>query len=509
MADPILSHQALTLSEQLPVLPVLIPFLAAPLIAVIGVRALAWPIAFVASLLSFAASVALMLEVRDGSELLYYLGGWEPPFGIEYRIDAANALVLVLISGISTIVLPFAYQSLRSQVSLKHHTLMYSCFLLVLVGLLGITISGDAFHIFVFLEISSLSTYVLVAMGAERDRRALTAAYDYLINGTIGATFYVIGIGFLYMTTGTLNLGDIADRIADEGANRTVQAAFAFIVVGIGLKVAIYPLHYWLPNAYTHAPTAITVFLAATATKAAVYVLIRFTYSVFVPAFEFVTHTLTFIFIPFALIAMFAASFIAIFQNNFKRMLAYSSIAQIGYMLLGIAYINASGLTGSLVHLVNHGLTKAALFMGVGLLLLHTRNSFYDQIAGFGRRMPITGAVIVVSGLSLIGVPGTVGFISKWQLVQGAFELGYWWLAALILMSSLLAIAYVWKIVETLYLDGENSARLNEPLSMVVPAVILAAACIYFGVDTTFTLGVAQTAAEVLLSGPFTLTGVE
>ena len=509
MADPITAHEALTLSAQLPVLPILIPFLAAPIIAVVGVRSVAWPIAFAASLLSFIASILLMLDVRDGSEVVYYLGGWEPPFGIEYRIDAANALLLVLISGISTVALPFAYESLKHHVALRHHTLMYSCFMLTMVGLMGVCTSGDAFHIFVFLEISSLSTYVLVAMGAERDRRALTAAYDYLINGTIGATFYVIGIGFLYMTTGTLNLGDIADRIADEGANRTVQAAFAFIIVGIGLKVAIYPLHHWLPNAYTHAPTAITVFLAATATKAAVYVLIRFTFSVFVPAFDFVTDTLTFIFIPFALLAMFAASFIAIFQSNFKRMLAYSSIAQIGYMLLGIAYLNVSGLSGSLVHLVNHGLTKAALFMGVGLLLLHTRSTFYDQIAGFGRRMPITGAVIVIAGLSLIGVPGTVGFISKWQLVSGAFELGYWWLAALILMSSLLAIAYVWRVVEVLYLQGGSSERLKEPMIMVIPAVILAGACIWFGVDTTFTLDVARQAADVLLSGPFTLTGVE
>jgi len=506
MADPVTSP-AMTLMDQVPVLPVLVPFLAAPLIAVIGSRYTAWPIAFAASLASFVASVLLMLQVMDGSEISYRLGGWEPPFGIEYRIDAANALVLVLISAISTVVLPYAKRSLKHHVAEKHHTLMYATFMLTMVGLMGICITGDAFNIFVFLEISSLSTYVLVAMGAERDRRALTAAYDYLIMGTIGATFFVIGIGLLYMTTGTLNLGDIADRIAGQGDNRTVQAAFAFIVVGMGLKVAIYPLHHWLPNAYTHAPTAITVFLAATATKAAVYVLVRFVFSVFVPAFDFVTHTLTWIFIPFALLAMFAASFVAVFQNNFKRMLAYSSIAQLGYMLLGLALLTATGVSATMVHLFNHGITKAALFMGVGLLLLHTKTSFYDQIAGFGRRMPITGAAIVVSGLSLIGVPGTAGFVSKFQLVQAAFELDMWWLAVLILLSSLLAIAYVWRVIEALYLaDGPND-RLEEPLIMVIPAVLMAGACIWFGIDTTYTLGVAETAAEVLLSGPFSLNG--
>ena len=506
MADPVVSP-AMTLMDQMPVLPVLVPFLASPLIAVVGSRKLAWPIAFGAVLASFIASVLLMLQVMDGSEISYRLGGWGPPFGIEYRIDAANALMLVLISGIATVMMPYALRSLKHHVSEKHHTLVYATFLLTMVGLMGVCITGDAFNIFVFLEISSLSTYALVAMGAERDRRALTAAYDYLIMGTIGATFFVIGIGLLYMTTGTLNLGDIADRIQGQGDNRTVQAAFAFIVVGMGLKVAIYPLHHWLPNAYTHAPTAITVFLAATATKAAIYVLLRFVFSVFVPAFEFVTHTLTWIFIPFALLAMFAASFVAIFQNNFKRMLAYSSIAQIGYMLLGISLLTTTGVSATIVHLFNHGITKAALFMGVGLLLLHSKTSFYDQIAGFGRRMPITGFAIVIAGLSLIGVPGTAGFVSKFQLVQAAFELDMWWLAILILLSSLLAIAYVWRVVETLYLAEGPNDRMEEPLIMVIPAIILAAACIYFGIDTTYTLGVANTAAEVLVSGPFSLNG--
>ncbi|MEM0977837.1 MAG: monovalent cation/H+ antiporter subunit D family protein [Pseudomonadota bacterium] len=509
MAGPVEAHEALSLADQLPILPVLIPFVAAPLIAVIGRRELAWPLAFLASAAAFVCSILLLLQVMDGSEIRYDIGGWEPPFGIEYRIDALNALVLVLISGISTLVLPYAWRSLKHHIGEKHHTLVYACFMLTMVGLMGVCITGDAFNIFVFLEISSLSTYVLVAMGAERDRRALSAAYDYLIMGTIGATFFVIGLGLLYMSTGTLNLGDIADRIAGQGDNRTVQAAFAFIVVGMGLKVAIYPLHHWLPNAYVHAPSAISAFLAATATKAAVYVLLRFTFSVFVPAFDFVAHTLTFIFMPFALLAMFAASFVAIFQNNFKRMLAYSSIAQIGYMLLGISLLNLEGISGTIVHLVNHGLTKATLFMGVGLLLLHAHKSFYAQIAGFGRRMPLTGAAITVGGLSLIGVPGTAGFVSKWELVQSALELGYWWLAILVLMSSLLAIAYVWRVIETLYMADGPSNRLEEPLIMVIPAMIAAAACIYVGIDTTFTLDVAQTAADVLLEGPFALGGGE
>ena len=159
--------------------------------------------------------------------------------------------------------------------------------MLCFTGLLGMVATGDAFNVFVFLEISSLSTYVLVAQGASKDRRALTAAYDYLIMGTIGATFFVIGLGMLYMATGTLNMADLADRISDQGANRTVRSGFAFIIVGMGLKVAMFPLHLWLPKAYTFAPSAVTVFLSATATKAALYVLMRFVFSVYHPDFAF------------------------------------------------------------------------------------------------------------------------------------------------------------------------------------------------------------------------------
>jgi multicomponent Na+:H+ antiporter subunit D len=355
----------------------------------------------------------------------------------------------------------------------------------------------------VFLEISSLSTYVLIAQGSHRDKRALTAAYNYLIMGTIGATFFVIGIGFLYMATGTLNMADLADRIAVQSDSRTIRAAFAFIVVGVGLKVAIYPLHLWLPNAYTYAPSAITAFLAGTATKVAIYVLLRFMFSVFQPEFIAQVPTLEVIILPFALLAMFGASLTAIFQRDLKRMLAYSSIAQIGYMLLGIAFFSQAGLMATMIQLFNHGITKAALFMGVGAFVLRAGGSFYHHLNGLGKSMPWTSAAMVIAGMSLIGVPGTAGFISKWLLVQAALDAGWWPIAILIVASSLLAVIYVWRMIEALYLT-ETSAELparQAPLSMVVPLWIMALACIYLGFDSDLTLSASKTAAEGLLAG--------
>ena len=496
-------HTARTLSDHLPILVVLVPFLAAPLTVLIGSRRLAWPIAFGAALTSFVISVLLLLRVLDSGVISYAIGGWLPPLGIEYRIDAANAFVLLLVSAIGTIVLPYTIQSIKNEITPRHQTLFYTMYLLCFTGLLGVVVTGDAFNVFVFLEISSLSTYVLVAMGSCTDKRALTAAYDYLIMGTIGATFFVIGIGFLYAATGTLNMADIARYIQEHGTNRTLETAFAFIVVGMGLKAAVYPLHLWLPNAYTYAPSAVTSFLAATATKVAIYVLLRFMFTIFQPDFPFEMNAVRWVMMPLAILAMFAASLIAVFQSDFKRMLAYSSIAQIGYILLGIGMLSVTGLTATIVHLFNHGITKAALFMGVGALVLRSGSSFYAKIEGMGKVMPFTSFAIVIAGLSLIGVPGTAGFISKWVLVQAAIEQGYWPLALAIVGSSLLAIIYVWRVIETLYMKqpAEGWTRQEAPLTMLVPLWIMAGATVWFGVDTELTMTAARTAADGLLHG--------
>ena len=496
-------HIALTLSDQLPALQVLIPFVAAPLVVFFGVRSLAWPIAFLASLGSLAVSVLLLQSVIDGSELSYHMGGWAPPLGIEYRVDTANAFVLFLISGISSVVLAYARGSLKAEVPEKSHTLFYALYLLCLTGLLGVVITGDAFNVFVFLEISSLSTYVLVAQGSYRDKRALTASYNYLIMGTIGATFFVIGIGFLYMATGTLNMADLAERISEQRDSRTIRAAFAFIVVGIGLKAAIYPLHLWLPNAYVYAPSPVSAFLAGTATKMAIYVLLRFMFTVFQPEFLVEIKILEAVIIPFALIAMFAASISAFYQRDIKRMLAHSSVAQLGYMLLGIGSFSHTGLTATIIHLFNHGISKAALFMGAGCFVFAIRATSYDKLKGLGKSMPWTSAAMVIGGMSLIGIPGTAGFVSKWILVQAAFENGWWSFAFLIVLSSIIAVAYVWRMIETLYLSApiQGMTAKEAPLSMLIPLYLMAFSTIYFGFATDITLEASKAAATGLLSG--------
>jgi multicomponent Na+:H+ antiporter subunit D len=493
------------LSEHIPVLQVAVPLLSAPLCSLLrGVR-LPWLLALAVSWFAFAISILLLIQVMDSGDISYHMGNWAPPFGIEYRVDVINAFVLLIISGISAVALPYARLSVAHEVDPRRHGQFYTAYLLCLTGLLGVTITGDAFNIFVFLEISSLSAYVLIAAGARQDRRALTAAYNYLVLGTVGATFFVIGVGLLYMVTGTLNIADLAERIRPLADNRAVQAGFAFIIIGMGLKLAMFPMHTWLPNAYTYAPSTVTVFLASTATKVSVYVVLRFLFTVFGPAYGFVGLTFEYIFLPLAILAMFIGSTAAIYQTNLKRLFAYSSVAQLGYIVLGIALGNIAGLTATVLHLFNHALMKGALFMALGCVALRIGAVSINGVRGLGREMPWTFAAIAGAGLSLIGVPSTVGFISKWYLILGALENSWWPVALLIVASSLLAVIYVWKIIEAAYFgvapEGRGSVA-EAPLEMLAPLWLMVVANFYFGIDADLTTSVAgKVAATFLGSG--------
>jgi multicomponent Na+:H+ antiporter subunit D len=490
------------IGDHLPALQVVVPLLAAPLMVLVRRGTFAWLLAVAVSWTAFAIALALAFKVREAGPISYAMGSWPPPWGIEYRVDALNSFVLVLVSLVAAMVAPYARASVAAELPRDQHYLFFAMYSLCLAGLLGIAITGDAFNLFVFLEISSLSTYVLVALG--RDRRALLAAFQYLVLGTIGATFYVIGVGLLYLMTGTLNLADMALRLRDVHEIRPVLAALAFITAGVGLKLALFPLHFWLPNVYAFAPSAITAFLAASATKVSVYVLLRYYFLVFGVPLVFGRMPMAEILIALSVLAVVSASLVALFQRDLKRMFAYSSVAQIGYITLGAGLANEPGLTGAVVHLFNHGLTKGAIFLLLGGVAMRVGATSLERVAGLARTMPLTSFGIVLAGLSLIGIPGTAGFISKWYLVVGAIEHGDWWLAVLIVASALIAVAYVWRFVEMAYLRAPEpgAAQLGEaPASMLIPAWIMVAGCVYFGLDTSYSLDGARAAAGVLLGG--------
>ncbi|MGY8999507.1 MAG: monovalent cation/H+ antiporter subunit D family protein [Rhodospirillales bacterium] len=491
-----------SLYHHLPAIQVVLPLVSAPVCVIFRRTAIAWSIAMVASWLSFGISILLLEQVNSNGPISYLLGGWQVPWGIEYKVDQLSAFVLLIVTAIGSIVTLFAPNSVNKEIASDRIYLFYTMYLLTFAGLLGITITGDAFNLFVFLEISSLSSYVLISLGEKRN--ALTAAYRYLILGTIGATFYIIGVGLLYQMTGTLNIADISQRLPEVAGIKTVMVAFAFMTVGIGLKLGLFPLHVWLPNAYTYAPSIVTAFLAATATKVAVYVLLRIYFSLFgtkillsLPIQEFL--------LILGLIAIISMSLVAIYQKNTKRLLAYSSVAQVGYMVIGISMITVTGLTATIIHLFNHAVIKGALFLVIAAVFYRINSVKIEDMAGLAKSMPFTMAAFVAAGFSLIGVPLTAGFISKWYLILGAIDKGWLFVAILIIVSSLLAVIYFWKVVESVYFKERppGAIQIKEiPLTMLIPIWIMVGANFYFGINTNFTISIAEKAAKYLIGSP-------
>lgn len=488
--------------NHLPILPVLLPLIGAPACALLRKPLAAWIFACTISVLAFVCAAYLLAATWQEGVLVYAMGGWPAPWGIEYRIDLLNALVLLLVTAMGAAVLLGGRASIWQEIPAPKRPLFFVAFLLCLAGLLGITATGDAFNLFVFLEISSLSTYALVATG--RDRRALVAAFNYLVMGTIGATFILIGIGFIYMLTGTLNMADLSQRLPAVGQSRTAFAAYAFIVVGLCLKLALFPLHFWLPGAYTRAPSMVTVFLAATATKVALYALIRFSFSVFEMEFSILAVSLETIFIVLGIVAVFAGSLVAIYEPDLKRGLAYSSVAQVGFMAIGMGIGTTAGLQASLIHLFNHAVMKGTLFMALAAMVFHLGSSRFEDLRGIGRSMPLVSGCFLLGGLSLIGVPGTAGFVSKWYLVVAAADREAWLLVFLILAGSLLTAVYIWRVVETAWLapaaaSSPAEQRLRAPAGLLIVLCVMALANVYFGLDTRLPVQTAGGAAASLL----------
>lgn len=493
------------IDTHLPVLLIVVPLMAAPLCVLVRSSGRSLWLTIVVCWAVFLMASRLLMRVGTEQVIPYEMGGWSAPWGIEYRIDALAAFVVWLVAGMAAMVASFAGPSVRKEIPRHQHALFYAAYLLCVTGLMGIVVTGDLFNLFVFLEISSLSSYALISLG--NNRRALVAAFQYLVMGTIGATFVLIGIGLSYQMTGTLNMVDLGEQLrplTDDVAsvNRTALVAFAFLSVGVSIKIALFPLHQWLPNAYASAPSTVTAFLAATSTKVSVYVLLRIAFLVYRPEFTFGLLPLRGELMTLALIGIFIASTAAIFQHDVKRLLAYSSIAQIGYIVLGISLATVDGVAAGVLHIFNHALIKGGLFMAMGCLAMQLPGLTIQELQGIGRKMPWTTLAWVLGGLGLIGVPVTGGFVSKWYLVIAAMDEGFGVVAALVLFGSLLAVAYVWRVVETAYFKPPTAAVANAteaPWSMLVPTYLVIGASLLFGVWTTFPTEMAQQAAVAIV----------
>ncbi len=489
------------LTAQAPILVVAGPLIGASAAALSPGARTAWMVSVLTAAFALWMSVAVVTEVAREGVVDYALGGFAPPLGIALRIDALGATMALLIASVGLLGALYSGHALSSEVYPGKHGLFQAGYLLCLAGFLGLVFTGDAFNAFVFLEVSSIGTYALVAVGEARDRRALPAAFNYLIFGTVGATFYVLGVGFLYGATGTLNLVDMSVRLAALGDNFAVQAGLAFIVAGLGVKAAIFPLHGWLPGAYAGAPSLVSVFLAATATKSAIYLIVRFVFDVF-PTGGFGQTFLALIVAPLAAAAAIVCSVQAIFEKEVRRILAFSSVAQVGFIMLGISLATTGGLSAGVFYLVAHALMKGALFMGVGALAISVKARTVEEFYGLGREAPWSAAAFAVGAASLAGVPLTMGFLAKWSLIAGALEAGALWVVATLAVGSLLTLVYVGRLLEAMFFRAPlpGATRAHEaPFGVLVPLLVMAGLSVWFGVDSSLPESLSRASATGLI----------
>ncbi len=473
MSQVILTHA--------PILLLLVPLATALFIPLLGLwdgrgaRTLTL-LAIFASL--FFSATCLWQSLQTGP-IHYHLAGWAPPTGIEVVLDPLSGFMATLVSGLGLLAAFYSGPYLTSWSARRVGT-FYSVYCLLVVGLQGIVITGDLFNLYVFLEISSLAAYALLSQGGSR---AIVAAFRYLLIGTVAASFYLIGVGYLYAMTGTLNMADMASRLRDTGDSSVLVVAVSFIVIGLAIKAALFPLHGWLPDAYTHAPGSVIGFIAAVMTKVSAYALYRILYFVFDAGGGPREPILLLGWA--AVLAVVAGSLMALAQKDVQRMLAYSSIGQMGYIMLGIAIGTPIALAGALLHVLNHAVMKGCLFMAVNGVQWKLGVFRVKDFTGMGTRLPLTMAAFTVAALSMIGLPPTAGFFSKYYLALAAIESGQLAFLVALVISSLLSAVYFFRVIERAYLmePAESASETRElPWAMLAPILALAVLVLLLGV---------------------------
>jgi multicomponent Na+:H+ antiporter subunit D len=466
-----------------PVLIVIIPLVMAVLVPLVALRSVQWArsLMLLALFGAMTCAATALAQTLSTGPWHYQLGGWEPPWGIEYVLDPLSSSMALLISAVALLVGVYAGPHLSGWTA-SRSGIFSSLFLLLTTGLLGIVVTGDFFNLYVFLEISSLAAYALLASGTIP---STVATFRYLIIGTIAATFYLLGVGYLYALTGTLNMADVAERLPEVANSSPFVVAVIFIAVGLSIKAALFPMHGWLPDAYAYAPPTVIGFISAVMSKVSVYALFRVLYFILHPA-EIVGQTLT-VLSWTAAIAILAGSLLAVAQRDLRRMLAYSSVGQMGYIILGLSLGTRAALIGALLHMLNHAIMKGCLFLAVGGVQWRMGSCNLDDFAGISRRMPYTMAAVVVAAISMIGLPPTAGFFSKWYLVTGAIQAHAWVFVAVLIGSSLLSAVYFFRVIEWAYLrapehDAPSATRRQElPVQMLMPILLLATSILLLG----------------------------
>jgi multicomponent Na+:H+ antiporter subunit D len=416
-------------------------------------------------------------------------------FASNFRIDVLSVFVASIFLGLGILIAVYSIKNMEKDTGTP---LYYTLLLAMISGMVGVAFAGDLFTLYVFWELMSIPSYVLVAF-RKGEWEPIEAGLKYLIMSAAGSATILLGMSILYGMAGTLSFEGLASTLSIDGLNAWLLLASLLIFCGFGVKAAVVPLHTWLPDAYSSAPTPISAMLSGAVTETGVYALCRVFFSAFLP----LQGQWSLIFAVLSVVTMTLGNVTALQQRDLKRLLAYSSIGNVGYMLVGLAVGTELGLTGTFLHILNHALMKGAAFLCVGAVIFRLGTKQLDDMEGIGRKMPITTIFFAISLFALIGMPSLNGFISEVTLIQSAAQAEMIWLGIAIILNSLISAVYYLRVIRAFIKPTipEKFEKVKEaPIIMLLPICVMTILIILFGIWPDPVLDFARKAAESLLA---------
>ena len=455
--------------DHAPAILFLLPFMTAISLPMVGLKRREWcrPMAVAAVSAMSPIAWANLMTVSERGAIRYAFSGWAAPIGIEWVADGLASVVMVVVSFLALLVLIYAGPT--SPRTLGQRIVPYYTLILLLISALtGIVFAGDLFNVFVFLEVAALSGYALVGVAGGK---ALVSAFRYLILGTLGASFYLLGVAYFYAATGTLNMADLAQRVPELVTSKAIVGGLIFMFLGLAIKMALMPLHGWLPDAYTHAPEAVSPLLASLVTKVALIAWVRIMFGVVGPDAEIEHVPVLILLEELGAIAAVVGALLALTQRELKRMFAYGGVSHIGLILIGVGLGNPTGFAGGVFYLMNDAVMQAALFFLAGAVVYQFGVRTIDELGCLRGQAPwMTGALIVMA-LSMVGFPPTGGFFGKWYIILGALEARHYFAVAAVILSTLLTLAYFVKLFDRIFRDHPVSSVMS-PVEVPLPVKV-------------------------------------
>ncbi|MBA7666723.1 Na(+)/H(+) antiporter subunit D [subsurface metagenome] len=476
-----------------PVLLIVVPLglsFAIPLFSLISKRIEKYiPVA--ALVFNLVVSLLLIPKVLK-QPINVFIGGFLPPFCINLVAGPVGILFSALIALVGLLVSIYALDYIREGAKQLYHIL----YLLLLTGATGVVLTGDIFNLFVFFEILCISSYALVAYLG--DRAGIESAVKYLIQGAVGSSLMLIGIGLLYGLFGTLNMADIARNI-DSVSSISVFVPLVLLITGLGVEAAIFPLNAWLPDAHSSAPSSISAILSGIAIKVGIYAVARVIFTIF--GASSILQFMVFL----GLLTLLIGELSAFSQNNIKRLLAYSSIGQIGLIVFALGMGITYGVVGGLFQLISHALSKALLFLAVGYMIYRSGSMDISTLEGMGKRMPLTSLAFTIGAFSLVGLPPFMGFPSKFLIIRAALskeEVLFTVLIAFVLLGTVIEGAYFFRVIQVLYFRGGQTdiKREEAPVPALIPIFILMILIVVIGVYPKPVTNILNSASSELLN---------